>query len=295
MAGSVASAEGAADAQQRGKAFWLALAKDCVAPAGESAAELVDEAVSLLGSSDPQWRDDIGYGVVVSCVYQARQLTPRQRRALVDRLSANLQVGIGETGTDTVLLRSFSALDLSVLAALELADPALDDAGYRLLLDDTFAYLQQERDFRGLEPDIGWVHATAHTADLLRFLARDPRFTEADQRRLLGAAWMKMTAPGTPVWTHAEEERLAAALVSVMRRADFDPARLDPWLAQFEQLEKRVWVKAPPDPALLQASQNARALLRSTFVLLSMPDPAPTAGQQLARQKLLATLQAVRR
>ena len=42
---------------------------------------------------------------------------------------------------------------------------------------------------RGLEPGIGWIHATAHTADLLKFLARDGRFTVADQRRLLEAAW----------------------------------------------------------------------------------------------------------
>jgi hypothetical protein len=262
-------------AEKRGKPFWLALARDCTVPAGESAFGLVGEAVSFLGSPDTEWRDDVGYGVVAACVYQKKRLKPEERREIVGQLSDNLRRGIGETGTDTVLLRSFSALDLSILAALENADPALDDAGYRKLLDDALAYLRDERDLRGLEPQAGWIHATAHTADLLKFLARNPRFTPADQRRLLDAAWSKITAPGTPVFTHAEDERLAAALVSVVQRPDFDAAPLDPWLARFVALEKQVWSKAPPDPPTLDASQNARSLLRSLYVLPLLSKIAP--------------------
>ncbi len=290
-----ASADQLSAAERRGKEFWLALVPDCVIPAGESAGQLMNEAVSLLDSRDSQWRDDVGYDVVVACVYQARRLSPAERRALVDTLAANLRRGIGETGTDSVLLRSFSALDLSVLAALELDDPVLDDGGYRRLLDDALAYLCNERDLLGLVPGIGWIHATAHTADLLKFLARDRRFTVADQRRLLEAAWAKMTTPGIPVWTHAEEERLAAALLSVVRRTDFDPTNLDAWLARFVTLEQQVWTSAPPDAAKLAAAQNARRLLQSFFVLLSMPQPEPTPGQVVTQQRVLATLQSTRR
>jgi len=286
-------------AERRGRSFWLALAKDCAVPAPESAYSLVGEAVSLLGDPDSSWRDDVGYGVVASCVYQKKLLKPGERRELVARLSENLRRGIGETGNDSVLLRSFSALDLSILAALETADPVLDDAGYRRLLEDALAYLRDERDLRGLEPRVGWIHATAHTADLLKFLARDPRFTVADQQRLFDAVWSKMTAPGTPVFTHAEDERLAAALVSVVRRPDFDAALLDPWLARFVALEKRVWSTTPPDSPTLDASQNARNLLRSLHLLLSSPassgQTAAAGGEGAARERMLATLTAIRR
>jgi hypothetical protein len=118
-----------------------------------------------------------------------------------------------------------------------------------------------------------------------------------------------MTAPGTPVFTHAEDERLAAALLSVVRRPDLDRTILDPWLARFVALEKQVWSKAPPDPQTLDASQNARNLLRSLYVLLSQL-ASGTAGQgaaapaghgtaaaaeAAAREKVLATLAAIRR
>lgn len=282
-------------AAARGQSFWLDLAKDCTVPAGETAAGLVREAIGLLGSPDPVWRDDVGYGVIVSCVYQKKLLDAGQRREIIDTLTGNLQGGIGEAGTNTVLLRSFSALDLSILAALELQDPVLDDAAYRRLLDAALAYLADERDVRGIDPRVGWIHATAHTADLLKFLARDPRFTPADQVRLLDAAWIRMTAPGTRVFTHAEDERLAAALLSVARRPDFDPDSLEPWLERFITLEKSVWQQSPPEATALDAAQNARNLLRSLHLLLASPKPDPTSGQLVAREKALATLQQIRR
>ena len=137
--------------------------------------------------------------------------------------------------------------------------------------NDALAYLAAERDLRGIEPRVGWIHATAHTADLLKFLARNPRFT------------------------HAEDERLAAALLSVARRSDFDPAALDPWLERFVALEKRVWQQSPPEVPALDAAQNARNLLRSLHLLLAMPKPEPTPGKLVARQQVLATLQQIRR
>ena len=283
------------NAVARSQSFWLALAEDCTVPAGETAADLVREAINLLGSPDPIWRDDVGYGVIVSCVYQKRLLDAGQRREIIDTLTGNLRRGIGEAGTDTVLLRSFSALDLSILAALELQDPVLDDSGYRRLLDDALAYLAAERDLRGIDPRVGWIHATAHTADLLKFLARDPRFTPADQVRLLDAAWLRMTAPGTPVFTHAEDERLAAALLSVMRRPDFGAASLEPWLERFAALEKSVWQQSPPEATALDAAQNARNLLRSLHLLLVLPKPDPTPDQLVAREKVVVTLQQIRR
>ncbi len=282
-------------AERRGKPFWKALAAECAVPAGESAAGLVHEAVSLLGSPDSEWRDDVGYGVVASCVYRKKLLRPEERRALTAELSANLRRGLGETGSDSVLRRSFSALDLSILAALEVQDPVLDEPGYRRLVDDALGYLSDERDLRGIEPRVGWIHATAHTADLLKFLARDARLAPADHARLLDAAWSKLTTAGTPVFTHAEDERLAAALVSLTRRNDFDPASLDPWLARFTALEKQVWEKNPPEASALDAAQNARNLLRSFYVQLSLPQPAPTAGQTAARDWVLGTLQQTRR
>ena len=85
----------------------------------------------------------------------------------------------------------------------------------------------------------------------------------------------------------------------MVRRPDFDPTILDPWLARFVALEKQVWSKAPPDPQTLDASQNARNLLRSLYVLLSLPPLPGGAGgdgrSDRPGSKVLATLAAIRR
>ena len=296
LSGPVAAAPDAASGLAKDDpAFWRALVQDCAVPTGESAAGLVQEAIGYLGSPDPVWRDDIGYGVVAACVYRARKLGAGERLALVDSLSANLKRGIGQVGDDSVLLRSFSALDLSLLAALELQSPVLNEAGFRQLLNDAFTYLGEERDVRGFDSRVGWIHATAHTGDLLKFLARDPRFSRADQARLLDAVWMRMTAAQISVFTYAEDERLAAAVLSVIRRADFDTTLLEPWLEQFVKLEQSTWAVAPPPASALVVSQNARNLLKSLYVLLSLPTPAPAGGQMIAREAVLATLQQIRR
>ena len=144
-------------AEKRGKPFWLDVAPECDIPPWATPAGLVHEALTLLGSTDPEWRDDVGYGVVSVCVYRKQRLGPAERRSLVEPLSLNLRKGIGESGNDSVLLRSFSALTLSIVAAAETREPALDAVVYRRLLDDGLAYLRDERDLRGFEPRVGWI------------------------------------------------------------------------------------------------------------------------------------------
>src|SRR3989442_13187184 len=87
-------------------------------------------------------------------------------------------------GIVQLFLRAFSALDLSILAALDNQHPFLDDAELAGLLSAALAYLAGEKDLRAFDTRHGWMHATAHTADLLKFLGRNPRLRPADQGRI---------------------------------------------------------------------------------------------------------------
>lgn len=100
--------------------------------------------------------------------------------------------------------------------------------------------------------------------------------TARTMRWIRGNVLLRSFSARDPRSTPAEDERLAAALMSVMRRPDFDPASLYPWLARFVAIEKRVWQQSPPEAAALDAAQNARNLLRSLHLLLSMPQPDPS-------------------
>src|SRR5438067_6302330 len=94
---------------------------------------------------------------------------------------------IGESDNETVFRRSFSALYMSVLAAQDLKHPFLSKSAFQDTLDTALKCYATEKDLRGYIPRQGWAHATAHVADLLKFLGRSSQLSAADQRRILDA------------------------------------------------------------------------------------------------------------
>jgi hypothetical protein len=264
--------------------FWRSIVEnDYALPPGESAADLLDELTPLLGSADAEERDTFGYGIPAHWIYRQRLLSADELQHLVRSWSANLRAGIGSTGDDGVLLRSFSALDLSILAALDNVEPFLEPDQRRALLDAALGYLADERDLRGYVAGKGWLHSAAHTADLLKFLARSDRLAPADQGRILAAIEAKLDV--SMVYTWGEDERLARAVLSVVRRDDFDRAEFDRWLARLAAGADGMW-EGELDPRRFQAVQNAKNLLRSLLVLVSNAD----GSAQEVRGAILTTL-----
>jgi hypothetical protein len=258
-------------------------------PAGESPLALIKEMNALLASPDPMLRDEVGYSVPARWIVREKRLSPDEVRQVLAMWTANLKDGIGETGTDRVLLRSFSALNLSLIAALENEAPFLEPAEFERFFESAIAYFEAERDVRGYDPRVGWMHSPAHTADLLKFLARSPKLPKPAQARLLEAIARKISAVGG-VFVWGEDERIAAVVRSLARRSDLDEAALDSWLTRFVEGHKALWAKAPSiDPAAFSQVQNAKQVLRSLHAVLAM-DPKPTRSVESAKVKVLAAL-----
>ena len=92
------------------KSFWVSIQKnDYTIPAGHSVLPLTDELFSYIGSTDAELRDTIGLEVFYNWLIQGLY-SHDYLRDLITRLMSNLQSGLGETESDTVFLRSFSAL-----------------------------------------------------------------------------------------------------------------------------------------------------------------------------------------
>jgi hypothetical protein len=270
------------------RSFWRGIVQNHFqVPAGQSADALVLELGNYLGSPDPELRDDFAYSIAAAWIYRDRRVSEKTLHDLVKAWSANLLVGLGGTGSDTLFLRAFSALDLSILAALDNQHPFLDDAELAGLLSAALAYLAGEKDLRAFDTRHGWMHATAHTADLLKFLGRNPRLRPADQGRILEAAAAKLRAAGE-TFTHGENERLAAAVQSLVLRQDFDAAAFTRFLADVAEPGAHLWDKGPlVDPVRFAAAQNAKDLLRSLYVALVLNK----AAAEPPRAEILKTLE----
>ena len=94
-------------------------------------------------------------------------------------LRLGLDGGDGDNPDHAAVRRSYSALALAILAFRDVEDHFLDPAAVHALLDAAIDYLLDEPDRRGHVPEVGWINATAHAADLLKFLVRNPLTGEA--------------------------------------------------------------------------------------------------------------------
>jgi hypothetical protein len=269
-------------------AFWRAIQTNHYAvPDGESAVELAHELSGYLGSPDPELRDDLAYSILDVWIIERPQLSRQELVPFVEEWSANLKIGIGESGTDSVLKRSFSALMLSSIAQRDLKTQFLGDARYHALLRDAISYLTNERDLRGYDASKGWIHATAHTADLLKALAENDLLTQDDQHAILTAIAERLATAPT-VYSYGEQDRLALAIRSIVTRRDFDAEYFNKWLANLNEADDKVWKEKPLTPAILATYQNRTYMLEALIARLSTESLNPTASA--AQAKIVAII-----
>ena len=149
------------------------------------------------------------------------------------------------------------------------------------------AFARREPDLRGHTGVRGWAHAAAHTADLLKFLAREPTFTDADRASILdGVAALVVRRHGA-IFHHGEDGRLAQPVLEAVRRG-ISPAAIDAWL-QVIAAPLGEPALAEFEPGQYAAQRNARNLLFTLFVQLAL-DPAPAGQAAYLRDKLRVLL-----
>jgi hypothetical protein len=271
---------------QHDRAFWQAIAKSRYAvPEHESADALAHEVSALLASPDPELRDELAYSILATWIYRPNTLSTPTLISLTDEWRANLKVGIGEAGTNSVLRRSFSALCLSEMAKREAKSPFMGADRYHSLVAEAVSYLQAERDLRGYDAALHWIHATAHTSDLLGALADSSLLTKEEAAGIMRAIAARLTT-ATQVYTQGEQDRLATAVVSVIRRKDFDASGFETWLNQIQNDDRDVWAATTVES--LARYQNHDYTLQALVVRLSLE--AESAQLTQYRQEVLAVL-----
>lgn len=265
-------------APERDRAFYAKLALDPThLPEGTNALELTLDLQRWIGDPDPQRRDEFAYGL--PAVWIRRGLVPEAELAkLVDRWRANLQVGVGETSGRGVLARSFSALALDSALSLETRRPFLGERAVQAVCLDLVRYLERERDLRDWDPTLGWIHATAHTADALARCVRHPAIDDAMRRRIVDAIEAKL-AVVDHVFTFGENRRLALVLAAIVERDEGDVTPITTWRAALSEREARLWSVPKLDPKLFARVENETQVFESLLAAIApLPPDHPRAA-----------------
>jgi hypothetical protein len=194
---------------------------------------------------------------------------------LITTLGANLTAGIGEVSTDSIFLRSFSALLLAEMVNFDNKHPYLEETEVRMLLLQALAYLSAEQDGRGYIPGKGWAHACAHTADWLMVLARNRHIGNADLERILKGISVKILSISNPIYIHDEDERLVNAVGEVLKREILTVNFLFAWLDGLAHPASFTWEEAFLTEGSAHACYNTKCFVRSLYLRLQKADPQP--------------------
>jgi len=266
------------------RVLWRRVEKGTV-PDGKTAAEWARELDPWLASTDPELRDDLAYTFLAGWIVRGTIEDEALRE-----LAAKWRTDLTRTGTadEDVLARSFAALTLAAVVARELKQPFLGEELPRIRAA-ALDYAARERDVRGYDDRLGWMHATAHTADLLKFLAREADLPIGEQAAFLAVIDGK-AALGTS-WSAGEDLRLARVVLSLVNRADFDMSAFEAWVARYEKAYHDLWSGPRVDARRLTEFGNRRRVLTELHAILPV-DGDIGERHVLVRDRVLRALRA---
>lgn len=202
-------------------------------PSGLDAARFARELMQNLGSPDPELRDDLTYRLMGMLIVGGHLEFSDQEELLWMATDAeHLFHGVGESGTDTVFMRSFSALMVPLLLAHGEHAKRFSTSAVEEVADRLLRYATTEQDWRGYVPDKGWAHSVAHTADALMACGTHPATAkELGERILQGIKHLAMVPH--PLG-YLEDNRLAFAAFSIIQNNRIPEANIQGWLDSFQ-------------------------------------------------------------
>ena len=267
--------------------YWeQVLASDMAVPTDRPLGDLTAELTRMLGDPDPVLRDGTAFPTLATWV--SRGVYDDLLAGLGDGMAAGLATGLGGSGDDSVFRRSFSALVLGACVARDNQRPLVPGGKILEWGDRLATWLLREQDLRGFVPGKGWAHAVAHGADALGTLACSPHLHTPELTVLLDVVADRLLAPTTTTWSSGEPDRLAVAVIEVLRRDLVPLTVVEPWVNRIAAAATH----GPGEDADPYArSAHPEAFLRSLYLHLAIGPRPPAVRSDL----LLVLVEALRR
>jgi Protein of unknown function (DUF2785) len=206
-----------------------------------------EDLLTMLRSADPAERDEVACLAMVHRIGSGAE--DGDLVALGDEMALRL--------TDPeIQVRTFAALILAEVVERDMTSGRATAQAVLRWRDAFAAWYPAERDLRGWDERLGWLHAVAHGADALAQFGRTPRLGRDDLRGLLRTGRERMLAQTGYVFRDQEEDRLAYALALVLSRAELDEGDCVGWLGPVSD----TFAAGQPGPVPASATNAMRTL-----------------------------------
>ena len=246
-------------------------AADFSVPADRRLSDLTAELTELLGTPDSELRE---LALAVLCTWIERGVYDDLLPGLGDGIATGLLTGIGESGTDSVFRRSFSALVVAEVIDRDTRMPRVTRTKVHEWGDRLATWFLMERDERGWVADQGWAHAIAHGADAFGALARSPRCGPGELLVVLDVIGDRVTRAPEAVWYSGEHDRLAMTTLHVLRRGLVPNELVEGWIERIADAARPRRDNDDKSDVYLQIG-NAAAFLRALYLQLALGPGAP--------------------
>ena len=232
--------------------------------------EVRQEMLTQIGNPDSYLRDKLIYQSFVKMIF-SDQLNSEELLELLEKVVQEdyLFYRIGESGTDSVFTRSFSALVIAAVIEYDLKKRIANPDIIFYTTNKVLQYMLEEKDIRGFIHENGWAHAIAHGADAVDALAKHPLLKKEDISRILHVVQHALFRQVD--YLDEEEDRLAIILISLIKH-------------QHAEQEIRVWIEDMTGMVETQLDENkgsidayhvkrtVKSFLKSFYIMLSAKD-----------------------
>lgn len=225
------------------------------------------EMLTQIGNPDSYLRDKLIYQSFGKMIF-SNQLNPEEIQSLLEMVLQEdyLFYGIGESGTDSVFTRSFSALVIAAVIEYDIEKQVVDPDLVLYTVDGVIRYMVEEKDARGFINRNGWAHAIAHGADAMDALAKHPLLKKEDINRILHAVQHSLLRQVD--YLDEEEERLATIIASLIKYQDTEPiVRL--WIEEMTGMVETQMDENKGSIDAYHVKRTVKNFLKSVYVNLS--------------------------
>lgn len=198
---------------------------------GEKAQDYVPLMLQYIGDNDSELRDDLIYSTFYEWIFEREYFNKEELlKILITLMDENhLFYNIGNDEDDTVLTRSFSALNMVLILYYHMENPFLEYDMFMKTKNNLIKYYQTEKDLRGHLGESGWAHVAAHGADAMDVLVQSKECDESIVQEILDAI-KKVFYNEKYLLCNEEDERITRVVFRIIKENMISNQLISDWI-----------------------------------------------------------------
>lgn len=197
--------------------------------------ELIENMMFYIGDQDPMLRDRLIYRTFYKLIVEDKVIDEERCRRMLHQLLSDhyLFYQIQKSNGYQTVTRSFSILVIALILHRNRQLSFLTKEEFQMTKNECIRYFKEEKDVRGYDEKLGWIHAIAHCSDALEEVLLNQDINKNDCLAILTIAANVFTN-STMIFSHEEDERFLPVIEVMLNRNFISKQEIIEWSKQLE-------------------------------------------------------------